>query len=107
MAASYYKSGSWNFICEVCGQQYKAEQMRKRWDGVITCPKDWEPRHPQDFVRGVKDNPSVPLSRPEPPDEFIAFCNLLNRCSVSGVSSPGCWVVGKPAPYPLIPPGTF
>ena len=98
MAASYYKSGSWNFICEVCGQQYKAEQMRKRWDGVITCPKDWEPRHPQDFVRGVKDNPSVPIVRDEAPDVFIAFCTLLSSCSLVGVAAVDCARVDVPLP---------
>ncbi len=100
MAASYYKSGSWNFICEVCGQQHKAEQMRKRWDGVITCPRDWEPRHPQDFVRGVKDNQSVPISRPEPPDQFILFCTLIDSCSVVDLATVGCAIVDRP-----IPPG--
>ena len=98
MAASYYKSGSWNFICEVCGQQYKAEQMRKRWDGVITCPNDWEPRHPQDFVRGVKDNQSVPISRPEPPDQFIPLCTLPGSCGVVGLATVGCSKVGIPQP---------
>jgi hypothetical protein len=98
MATSYYKSGSWNFICEVCGQQYKAEQMRKRWDGVITCPNDWEPRHPQDFVRGVKDNQSVPISRPEPPDQFIPLCTLPGSCGVVGLATVGCSKVGKPQP---------
>lgn len=71
--SDYYKSGSWNFICEVCGRKFKATQMKKRWDGAIVCREDWEPRHPQDFVKGVKDNPSVPLSRPEPSDQFIPW----------------------------------
>lgn len=71
--ADWYKSGSWNAICEVCGIKVKATSLRKRWDGVMVCPRDWEPRQPQDFVRGVKDNPSVPISRPEASDSFIPF----------------------------------
>lgn len=98
MAASYYKSGSWNFICEVCGQQYKAEQMRKRWDGVITCPNDWEPRHPQDFVRGVKDNPSVSISRPEPPEVYISICTIPGRSAVPALATVGCSIVGRGVP---------
>src|SRR5574337_2147516 len=98
MSADYYKRGSWNFICEVCGQKFKAEQMRKRWDGLIVCHADWEPRHAQDFVRGVKDNPSVPISRPEAPDSFVVnFCTITGKLSVAGESSAGCWAVGTPS----------
>ena len=69
--------------------------MRKRWDGVITCPRDWEPRHPQDFVRGVKDNPSVPISRPEPPDTFVSdFCTFLGSSGSVGYAVVGCARVG-------------
>lgn len=99
MAADYFKKGSWNFICDVCGQKYKAEQMRKRWDGVITCPNDWEPRHPQDFVRGVKDNQSVPISRPEPPDQFIAFCTPLSSSSIVDAAAVDCARVDVPLPF--------
>lgn len=42
--------------CQVCGFEYRNSQMRKRWDGVITCKMDWEPRHPQDFVRATPEN---------------------------------------------------
>jgi hypothetical protein len=42
------------------------------WDNLVVCPNDWEPRHPQDFVRGREDDTSAKgLVRPEPPDQFI------------------------------------
>lgn len=69
--SDYYKGGDWNSECDVCGQKYKYSKLRRRWDGVLVCPKDWEPRHPQDFVKGVKDNQSVPETRAEPPDSFV------------------------------------
>ena len=69
----YYKSGDWNAECDVCGQKYKASKLKLRWDGLRVCPKDFEFRHPQDFVRGVRDSQSTPFSRPEPPDIFAAF----------------------------------
>lgn len=62
---TYFKLGSWNVTCDVCGFRFKADKLRKRWDGLMTCSKDWEPRHPQDFLRGVPDKQSVPWSRPE------------------------------------------
>lgn len=61
----YYKSGDWNFHCDVCGLKRKSSESRQRWDGAITCRECWEPRHPQDFIRSVKDDQSVEFSRPE------------------------------------------
>lgn len=37
----------------------------------MVCPEDWEPRHPQDLVRGRKDKQKPEgLVRPEPSDSF-------------------------------------
>ena len=66
-----YDSGDWKAMCDVCGREYKASQLTQRWDGLMCCTQDWEPRQPQDFVRGVDDNQTVPWSRPEPADYFI------------------------------------
>jgi hypothetical protein len=70
-ARDYYKKGDWNAICDVCGFKRKASEMKMRWDGIMCCPEDWEPRQPQDFVRGVPDDQTVPWTRPEPPDVFV------------------------------------
>lgn len=69
--ADYYKPRDYNAICDVCGFKYKASELRRRWDGVMVCPQDWEPRHPQDFVRGVQDNRQLPFTRPEGEDSFV------------------------------------
>lgn len=68
---SYFKSGDWNVICDVCGFEFKASQLRRRWDGFMVCSKDFEHRHPQDCLRGKRDSPAVPWSRPEPEDVFV------------------------------------
>lgn len=44
--------------------------MKKTWDGLWVCLKDWEPCHPQDFVRGRKEQIAVPVSRPDQADVF-------------------------------------
>jgi len=72
----YFKIGAWNARCDVCGQKRKNFEVMQRWDGLMCCkpsivPGCWEIRQPQDFVRGVKENMSVPWSRPTPPDRFI------------------------------------
>ncbi len=71
MARNHYISGEWNVICDVCSEKIKAHEARKRWDGFIVCPDDWEERHPQDFVRARQDKITVPFMRPRPPDVFV------------------------------------
>jgi hypothetical protein len=39
--------------------------MVRNWQGLYRCPIHNEERQPQDYVRGVKDDPSVPWSQPE------------------------------------------
>lgn len=63
--ADYLKLGDWNAICDRCGFKYKASQLRHEWTGLYVCQECWEPRHEQDFVRGVEDDPSVPWTRPD------------------------------------------
>lgn len=66
-----YKSGDYLAVCDSCGFEFHASKLKKRWDGFYVCEKDWETRHPQDFVRGRKENSKLPWSRPEPADTFI------------------------------------
>lgn len=57
--------GDWNTLCDVCGFKFKASDLKERWDGLMVCHDDWEPRHPSDFFRARKEDQSVPWSRPE------------------------------------------
>lgn len=41
------------------------------WNGLRVHRRHWEPRHPQDFVRGVADEQSVPNARPRPADRYV------------------------------------
>ena len=68
-----YKHGDWNVIDDRSGRKRKASQMLKEWTGRYVHRKDWEPRHPQDFVRGVldKQNPPVRLVTGEQADSFV------------------------------------
>ena len=62
------KLGDWNAICDRCGFKYKASDLKEEWTGNMVCKECWEPRHPQDFLRGIPDDQSVPWSRPEQAD---------------------------------------
>lgn len=66
MSKNTFFSGQWNLTCDVCSKKIKTGQARKRWDGFIVCPDDYETRHPQDFVRARQDKISVPFTRPIP-----------------------------------------
>lgn len=76
-----YRSGDFYRICDRCGFKYRASQTSKTWDGLYVCRADWEIRHPQDFVRGRKDDQTVPSPRPEPLDTIIG--PLLTNISVA------------------------
>lgn len=67
-----YKKGQWDVCCDVCGRIIKSGKARKRWDGFIVCPEDYEQRHPMDFIKVPKETSmKVPFSRPEPADQFV------------------------------------
>ena len=70
-SADYYKHGDRNAICECCGFKYKLSSLRKRWDGLLVCRKDWEPQHPQSLIRLRPERPRRVESSPESPDVFI------------------------------------
>ena len=65
MSKTRYVAGTFNAICDECGFQFKASDLRVRWDGAFVCSKDWEPRHPQDFVKGRVDKQRVENARPD------------------------------------------
>lgn len=68
---SYEPKNHW-VVCDVCGFDIRAKDIRMTWDNRAVCPSDWEPRHPQDFVRSKYDHirANDPV-RPPPEDIFI------------------------------------
>lgn len=75
-AADRHVHGLWNVICQRCGFKYKSNQLQREWTGFIVCygpgtNECWEPRHPQDFLRGKKDPQRVEYIRPDLRDKFV------------------------------------
>ena len=56
--------GLWNADCDRCGFEFKSCDLKKEWTGFMVCFDCYEPRHPQDYVRSVPDDSSVPWTRP-------------------------------------------
>lgn len=92
---NFYKPGQWNAICYVCGRKFKSSELKKNWKGYWVCSRDWEPRHPQDFVRAVPDVQTPPWVQP-PSDILFPQCTLQGRMSVGGYAVAGCVVAGTP-----------
>ncbi len=70
--ADYFAQGDYNASCFECGRKFKASELKKHWKGYYVCPEHWEPRHPQDFVRGIADVQAVPWAQPLPADVYVA-----------------------------------
>ena len=83
--ADFYAPGDWNAVCYECGRKFKASELKRHWQGYYVCSKHWEPRQPQDFVRGVQDVQTPPWTQPMPPDPTT--------------SSPWLMLIGA-SPYP-------
>lgn len=69
---SYLALGDWNAVCYICGFRYKAGEMKQNWQGFYVCERDWEPRQPQDFVRGIPDVQTPPWVQPRPGATFVS-----------------------------------
>jgi hypothetical protein len=63
--------GTWNAICDVCGFKKKANELKKRWDGLMVCPEDFETRHMSDLYKAPVENQGIPWSRPQGTDNFV------------------------------------
>lgn len=62
-------------ICDRSGFKVWASETVMTWDGLRVSRRfvgEEATRHPQDFVRGVKDDQSVKNPRPEPTDVFLS-----------------------------------
>ena len=100
---SSWKSGEWKAICDVCGRIFKSSMLRKRWDGFMVCDEDWEPRHPQDFVRAKADIQAPKWTRPEAQDSFVT---ILTNSAIPSNFIPGMALPSSNG-LPLSSPTTF
>lgn len=71
MRRTYWKSGDYSALCDVCSRKFKASQLKLRWDGLRVCSEDWEVRHPQELIRSIPDQTKLNWTRPEPTDTYI------------------------------------
>ena len=66
----YRKGGFWR-IDDRTGFRVRAWDTKKEWTGALVSESQWEPRHPQDYVRGKPDYRGKANPSPEPIDDFL------------------------------------
>lgn len=88
--ADYLKLGDWNAVCYQCGLKFKASDLIRHWQGYWVCSDCFEPRHPQDFVRGIHDEQTPPWTQPEAEDTFVPVCTPNSITAYPGFAQPGC-----------------
>lgn len=81
-----YDRGNWKCYCDACGRLVKASELRQRWDGFMVDDRCWEPRQPQDFVRGVADIQTPPFTRPEPSNTFLPIIYVYTPDGTAPIS---------------------
>jgi hypothetical protein len=110
MTPLFFKSGSWNALCDVCGHKFKSHQMRKRWDGLMVCEQDFEHDHPQKFLRVREDKIAVPWVRSRQADLELNVCTLWTSSAYADFGTADCAVVGRTPTFEslieLFRPGT-
>lgn len=67
---SYISGDNW-LIDDRSGARIRRSESRKEWNGAIVHEDDFEERHPLDFIKGRRDNQTVPDPRPEPEAVFL------------------------------------
>lgn len=74
MFKTTYVKGDHRVICDRTGFERLRSQCRYEWTGSLVLDSEWEPRQPQDFVRGVPDGQPVKDIRPDTEPEFVGLC---------------------------------
>jgi len=73
--AWFYKPADYYILDDISGFKVRRSRARKIPGGqtgnLIVETKRWEAQHPQDFVRGIYDDQTVPEARPRQPNQFV------------------------------------
>jgi hypothetical protein len=104
--ADFWQGGDWNAVCYECGRKRKASTLKRHWQGYYVCPEHWEPRQPQDFVRGVQDVITPPWAQPQN-DTFTAVCTLDGISATPELAMPGCMIPSRVFQYVPGIPGVY
>ena len=83
--------GNWKVACHVCGMWFPSSEIKKRWDGLLVCDKDWETRHPQTLIK-IRGETAVPafVSKDPNPDTFVHYCTIEGTHAYVDMATADC-----------------
>jgi len=82
--------GNWKVACHVCGMWFPSGEIKKRWDGLLVCDKDWETRHPQTLIK-LRGETAVPtFVSKDPIDAFVLVCTLESSSGYASMGTADC-----------------
>ncbi len=82
--------GNWKVVCDVCGFWFPSGEVKKRWDGLIVCKKDFEVRHPQTLYKYHQHTHIPDPVRTEPEDEFVLVCDIASSSAYADLAEADC-----------------
>ncbi len=108
--ADYWAPGDYNALCAECGRKRKASTLIQLPPGVPgsglwVCREHWNPRHPQDYVKGVKDIQTPPWAQPASDPVFV-FTVIDIPWTPTGYNAGSVVIVGSGTIAVNIPNGT-
>ena len=86
--------GTWAANCDVCGFRFPSNRLKKRWDGAMTCSKDYETRHPQTLIK-VRGETAVPEYVRHNSDNMLNVCDIVTSSAYVGLGTAGCMQAGN------------
>ncbi|HDY87951.1 MAG TPA: hypothetical protein ENH82_07555 [bacterium] len=66
-----YVPGDGHSICDVSGFKVYHSKLKRQWNGLMTRPESYSPRHPQLDVKGRHEKQALSHPRPRPADRFL------------------------------------
>lgn len=76
--------------CQRCGFTLRSSKGKREWTRLIVCPRCWDPRHPQEFLRARKEDIAAKgLVTGEPKTRDVAPAYTENTTNISNTSVPG------------------
>lgn len=66
----HFVGGSFYRICDRTGFATRSSRTKMQWNNIIVREDVYEARQPQDFVKGIPDDQTIPFARPRQVDSY-------------------------------------
>ena len=77
-ANNVYKPGAYWCSCYICGWDYLRSELKKNYNGVLVCDKDFEYEHPRDQTWDTpKENPFTGDTNTDPVDDTLSTVAMV------------------------------